>query len=148
MRKADMQLTTLAYSVWTIASKVWTRKWGPRAMNLGQEMRAQPSWLPTGGGLWAGTWPTEEYEIVNEKQFTFGLGRTCPTEEHKNVNDKQFTSTNLAVPWGQVWGQGLTQLKSMKMSLRNSSLQPIWPTPKGGFGDGDYPSWRTWKLQW
>jgi hypothetical protein len=68
------------------------------------------------------TCPTEEHEIVNEKPTLWPIrpppgGGAWPSEEYEIDNEEEFTLMDLAAPWRRVWGRGLTQLKSRKMPM-------------------------------
>jgi hypothetical protein len=58
-------------------------------------------WPPPGAGLGAGT---------------------CPSKQKEIINDKQFTLIILAAPWERVGGRGLAQLSNKKFSIVNGSL--------------------------
>jgi hypothetical protein len=61
-------------------------------------------------GWRAGTCPTKQQQIINDKQLiddcpptnpTLGAGwwaGACPTEQQEILNDERFTSTDLAAP--------------------------------------------------
>jgi hypothetical protein len=106
-----------------------------------------PCGLPAGGGLWGGDlpkWGTWNCQWETVTLTDLAAPGTWSTEEYESVNEEQFTLMNLAAPWGR----GLAQLQRTKISMRNSSLWPIWPPPGGGFGDGGSPNWRAGKCQW
>jgi hypothetical protein len=69
----------------------------------------------------------------------FGAG-TCPTKQKEIINDKQFTFINLAAPLGAGWGAGLAQLSNRKFSTVNDSLQPICHPLGAGWWAGTCPT--------
>jgi hypothetical protein len=117
-----------------LSALYWGRVWGWELAQLNNKkfsmmnISLRPIWPPPEAGWGAGT---------------------CPTEQPEIINDKQFTLINLAAPCGRVGGRELAQLNK-NFSIINSSLQPICPPPpppaRGGFWGREVSSWKNVKM--